>query len=145
MPPACVLEERGTATLCVGCTGFPAKQGFPKGTPLWHTALLAKCSVLYLLSRLAGKMRVSPDGNAHFARQENGQVFADGDEQKPGRFREWQQGYCSHYTPTWLIQSLIFVPIRSMSRLPNSPLCIMTFRERSKVEKICLAHSIETI
>lgn len=30
-----------------------------------------------------GKMRVSPDGNAHFARQENGQVFADGDEQKP--------------------------------------------------------------
>lgn len=61
--------------------------------PLWHTALLAKCSVLYLLSRLAGKMRVSPDGNACFARQENGQVFADGDEQKAGRFREWQRGY----------------------------------------------------
>ena len=38
-------------------------------------------------------MRVSPDGNARFARQENGQVFADGDEQKLGRFREWQQGY----------------------------------------------------
>ena len=78
---------------CVGCTDFPTRQGFPKGTPLWHTALLAKCSVLYLLSRLAGKMRVSPDGNTRFARQENGQVFADGDEQKPGRFREWQQGY----------------------------------------------------
>ena len=28
-------------------------------------------------------MRVSPDGNTHFARQENGQAFADGDEQKP--------------------------------------------------------------
>lgn len=38
-------------------------------------------------------MRVSPDGNACFARQENGQVFADGDEQKAGRFREWQRGY----------------------------------------------------
>ena len=38
-------------------------------------------------------MRVSPDGNARFARQENGQVFADGNEQKPGRFREWQQVY----------------------------------------------------
>ena len=38
-------------------------------------------------------MRVSPDGNTHFARQENGQVFADGGEQKAGQFREWQQGY----------------------------------------------------
>lgn len=38
-------------------------------------------------------MRVSPDGNTHFARQENGQAFADGVEQKAGRFREWQQGY----------------------------------------------------
>lgn len=28
-------------------------------------------------------MRVSPDGNTRLARQENGQVFADGDEQKP--------------------------------------------------------------
>ena len=66
-----------------GRTGPPTKQGFPKGMPLWHTTLFAKCSVLYLLSRLAGKMRVSPDGNTRFARQENGQVFADGDEQKP--------------------------------------------------------------
>ena len=35
-------------------------------------------------------MRVSPDGNAHFARQENGQIFANGDEQKTERFQEWQ-------------------------------------------------------
>ena len=41
-------------------------------------------------------MRVSPDGNAHFARQENGQVFADRGEQKAGRFREWQQVYKTH-------------------------------------------------
>ena len=79
----------------MGYIGFPTKQGDSKGASLWHTALLAKCSVLYLLSRLAGKMRVSPDGNAHFARQENGQVFANGDEQKTGRFREWQRGYTS--------------------------------------------------
>lgn len=59
----------------------------------WHTILLAKCSVLYLLSRLMGKMRVSPDGTTRFARQENGKVFADGAWQKSGRFREWQQAY----------------------------------------------------
>jgi len=46
--------------------------------------------VLYLLSRLAGKMRVSPDGNTRFARQENGHVFAIGNKKKAGRFREWQ-------------------------------------------------------
>ena len=69
------------------------KIGFPKGTPLAHYTLLAKCSVLYLLSRLPGKMRVSPEGNARFARQENGQVFADGDGQKAGRFQEWQWVY----------------------------------------------------
>lgn len=76
-----------------GAHRLPDKTGVPKGASLWHTALLAKCSVLYLLSRLTGKMRVSPDGNTHFARQENGQVFANGNEQKAGRFREWQQGY----------------------------------------------------
>ena len=29
--------------------------GFPKGFPLWHTTLLAKCSVLYLLAWLTGE------------------------------------------------------------------------------------------
>ncbi|MBS5460029.1 MAG: hypothetical protein KHX60_14485 [Subdoligranulum variabile] len=81
----CVLEELWLH--------IPAKQGFQR-VPLWHTTLLAKCSVLYLLSRLPSKMRVSPDGNARFARQENGQVFADGDGQKAGRFQEWQWVYC---------------------------------------------------
>lgn len=42
-------------------------------------------------------MRVSPDGNARFTQQENGQVFADGNEQNTGRFREWQQGYETLY------------------------------------------------
>jgi hypothetical protein len=72
-----------------GSHRLPGKTGVSKGASLWHTALLAKCSVLYLLARLAGKMRVSPDGNARFTRQENGQVFADGNEQNTGRFREW--------------------------------------------------------
>ena len=96
MPPACVLEGWGIAALLCRLYRLPDKTGVPKGASLWHTALLAKCSVLYLLSRLAGKMRVSPDGNAHFARQENGQVFADRGEQKAGRFREWQQVYKTH-------------------------------------------------
>ena len=93
MPPACVLEGWGIAALLCRLYRLPDKTGVPKGASLWHTALLAKCSVLYLLSWLTGKMRVSPDGNTHFARQENGQVFADGGEQKAGQFREWQQGY----------------------------------------------------
>lgn len=42
-------------------------------------------------------MRVSPDGNTHFARQENGQFFANGNEKKTGRFREWQRGYKTLY------------------------------------------------
>ena len=65
---------------------LPDKTGVSKGASLWHTTLFAKCSVLYLLSRLMGKVRVSPDGNTRFARQENVQVFADGNEQKLGDF-----------------------------------------------------------
>lgn len=57
-------------------------KGFPFGTRLCLQSVVL-LYLLYLLSRLAGKMRVSPYGNIRFARQENGQVFADGDEQKP--------------------------------------------------------------
>lgn len=59
-------------------------------------ALLAKCSVLYLLSRLPDKMRVSPGGNARYARQENRQFFADGDGEKLGDFKS-DSGYISFY------------------------------------------------
>ena len=93
MPPACVLEGRGATAILRIASASQQNKGFPKGMPPWHTALLAKCSVLYLLSRLAGKMRVSLDGNARFARQEDGQVFANGNEQKAGRFRKWQRVY----------------------------------------------------
>ena len=86
MPPACVLGGWGAATILWVAPASRQNRGFPKGASLWHTALLAKCSVLYLLSRLAGKMRVSPDGNAHFARQENGQVLRMGMSKKLGGF-----------------------------------------------------------
>lgn len=70
--------------------------------PIWHTTLLAKCSVLYLLSRLADKMRVSPDGDTHFARQGNGQVFANGEGKKLGGFGS-ESGYMNYYLNNLLI------------------------------------------
>ena len=91
-----VLEGRGTAAPMQAVPASRQNRGFQRGFPFGTRLCNAKCSVLYLLSRLAGKMRVSPDGNAHFARQENGQVFADRGEQKAGRFREWQQVYKTH-------------------------------------------------
>lgn len=53
-----------------------------KGYPFGTQPLEQRCSVLYLLLRLTGKMRVSHDGHARFARQESGQVFANRNEQK---------------------------------------------------------------
>lgn len=93
MAPISFWMERVQLLLC-RLYQLPDKIGVSKGDILFGTRLCdAKCSVLYLLSRLTGKMRVSPDGNTHFARQKNEQVFADGGEQKAGRFREWQRGY----------------------------------------------------
>lgn len=40
------------------CGHTPTKPGFQRGT-LWHTTLLARCSVLYLLARLTGETGVS--------------------------------------------------------------------------------------
>ena len=60
--------------------------GVSKGgaTPPFGTQPLEqRCSVLYLTARLAGKMRVSPYGYTRFIRQENVQVFVNGNEQKP--------------------------------------------------------------
>ena len=53
-----------------------------KGYPFATQPLGQRCSVLYLLLRLTGKMRVSHDGHSRFIRQESGQVFANGNEQK---------------------------------------------------------------
>lgn len=39
-------------------------------------------------------MRVSPDGNARFARQENGQVFVNRNEQKAGPVSGVAAGIC---------------------------------------------------
>ena len=40
--------------------------GFPKGLSLWHTTLLAKCSVLYALSALLRKCGCCRGGQGHF-------------------------------------------------------------------------------
>mgnify|MGYP001808822566 FL=1 len=77
------------------CGHTPTKPGFPKGYPLWHTTLLARYSVLYLPVRLTGKRRVSPDGNARFARQGNGQGFVPGRGQNPCLFPESGGRYTS--------------------------------------------------
>ena len=81
--------------------------GFQRGAgpPLWHTALLARCSVLYLLARLtgeAGAVRFAP----RFPRQENGRGFCDreGTKSQPV-FRERRQVYKS--------PSLVFRPPQS--------------------------------
>lgn len=59
--------------------------GVSKGAdaPFGTQPLEQRCSVLYLTARLARKMRVSQDGHTRFIRQENGQVFVNGNEQKP--------------------------------------------------------------
>ena len=56
-------------------------EGFQR-VPFGTRPLKQRCSVLYLLARLTGKMRVLLDGNARFDRQESGQFFASGNEQK---------------------------------------------------------------
>ena len=47
--------------------------GFQRGPmpPLWHTTLLARCSVLYALSALLRKCRCRWGGQGHLKWQEN--------------------------------------------------------------------------
>ena len=51
--------------------------GVSKGgnAPIWHTTLLAKCSVLYALSALLRKCRCRWEWQAHLKRQENRAVI----------------------------------------------------------------------
>ena len=66
-----------------------------KGYPFGTQPLEQRCSVLYLLLRLTGKMRVSRDGHTRFIRQESGQVFVNGNEQKVWSVSEVAAGICS--------------------------------------------------
>ena len=52
--------------------------GVSKGgnAPIWHTTLLAKCSVLYALSALLRKWGCRRGGQGHLKRQENRAVIA---------------------------------------------------------------------
>lgn len=63
-----------------------------KGYPFGTQPLEQRCSVLYLLLRLTGKTSVSHDGHTHFIRQESGQVFANGNEQKACSVSEMAAG-----------------------------------------------------
>ena len=63
----CILEEVWLHT--------PTKEGFQR-VSLWHTTLLAKCSVLYALSALLRKCRCRRGGQGHLKRQENRAVIA---------------------------------------------------------------------
>ena len=63
----CILEEVWLHT--------PTKKGFQR-VPLWHTTLLAKCSVLYALSALLLQMRLPPGGQAHLKQQDNRAMIA---------------------------------------------------------------------
>lgn len=77
-----------------------------------------RCSVLYLLLRLTGKMRVSHDGHTRFIRQESGQVFADGHEQKACSISQVAAGIYSfiYYSfPPWE-----FVFYFSFSQMPQN-------------------------
>jgi hypothetical protein len=47
-------------------------------------------------------MRVSPDGDTHFARQGNGQVFANGEGKKLGGVGS-ENGYMNYYLNNLLI------------------------------------------
>ena len=63
----CILEEVWLHT--------PTKKGFQR-VSLWHTTLLAKCSVLYALSALLRKCGCRRGGQGHLKRQENRAVIA---------------------------------------------------------------------
>ena len=63
----CILEEVWLHT--------PTKKGFQR-VSLWHTTLLAKCSVLYALSALLRKCGCHRKGQGHLKRQENRAVIA---------------------------------------------------------------------
>ena len=60
--------------------------------PLWHTTLLARCFVSYLLVRLPGKAEAVRFAH-RFPRQENARGFVTERDQKLSVFRERQQVY----------------------------------------------------
>ena len=84
-------------------------KGFPFGAQLCR----AKCSALYLLARPAGKMSVLTGRKRSFSLVGKRTVFADGNVQKPGRFREWQEGYKSlREQSTYLLIYMLFILVK---------------------------------
>lgn len=79
-----------------------------KGVPFGTQPLEQRCSVLYLLPRLTGKMRVSHDGHTRFTRQESGQIFANGNEKKAWTISEVAAG---------ILEEHIYIYSKNESRL----------------------------
>ena len=73
----------GTQIAGAVCGSRATKQGDSKGggAPLWHTTLLARCSVLYLPARLAWQTGAVLYAPACHGRK-TGRIFANGNEQK---------------------------------------------------------------
>ena len=73
----------GTQIAGAVCGSRATKQGDSKGgsAPLWHTTLLARCSVLYLSARLAWQTGAVLYAPACHGRKMGG-IFANGNEQK---------------------------------------------------------------
>lgn len=72
--------------------------GVPKGpmTPLWHTTLLARCSVLYLPARLTGETGSAMRFMSCLDRQKNGRRDCRlGCARMTAGFAEYGQGYAT--------------------------------------------------
>ena len=77
----------------------PAKPGVSKGglCPLWHTTLLARCSVLYLPARLTGEAGRAMRFMSCLDRQKNGRRDCRlGCARMTAGFAERGQGYASY-------------------------------------------------
>lgn len=90
-----VLEDGAHEQKCEVWPQSDKTRGFQRGRkpPFGTQPLEQRCSVLYLLARLARKMWVSHDGHTCFKRQENGRGFVNGNEQKPVRFQKRRRVY----------------------------------------------------
>ena len=103
-----VLEGWGHGRRNADCGHTPTKPGVSKGgqrPPLWHTALLARCSVLYLLARLTGEAGGRCGMHPACTGRKTGWVFVTGREQKACPFSESGGRYTSprpsSFVPRW--------------------------------------------
>ena len=79
------------------CGHAPTKRGVSKGgvkPPFGTQPLEQRCSVLYLLARLAGKCGRRMIDTHILSDRKTGEGFSNGNEQKPVRFQRVAAGIC---------------------------------------------------